>query len=282
MRQPSARTCPGRRAPRPASAHSIRIWSITATKPRSAGLTRTAATLRRSRPGAGQVSYASWRAGRWWAAVPGVSRVLLVLVEDGHDLGQGWSPPMLPKKTMQAMPMTWGAASAGPDTEMTLGDSWPATSARRMPGRSTGDVVGGDRAVGGDPGGLGGQRLPGGAGQGGADPAGDGQAAGDAADQGAAGAQRHIGPPAASPPPPSRDRAAWSRCGSAAAYGAVRPSDQAARPARRAPLRSARLRVLVCTKQTGAASNAAWQASPFKTVTTWTPCTACNPVGSAW
>jgi hypothetical protein len=29
-----------------------------------------------------------------------------------------------------------------------------------MPGRCTGDVVGGDRAVGGDPGGLGGQRLP--------------------------------------------------------------------------------------------------------------------------
>jgi len=50
--------------------------------------------------------------------------------------------------------------------------------------------------------------------------------------QGAAGAQQDIGPPAASPPP-SRDRAAWSRGGSAAAYDAVRRqrSGRAARPA---------------------------------------------------
>jgi hypothetical protein len=32
------------------------------------------------------------------------------------------------------------------------------------------------------------------------------------------------GPHAAPPPPPSRDRAAWSRCGSAAAYGALGPA----------------------------------------------------------
>jgi len=98
--------------------------------------------------------------------------------------------------------------------------------------------------------------------------------------QGAAGAQ-DIGPPAA--PPPSRDRAAWSRGGSAAAYGAVRRqrSGRAARAARPAAADSARLRVLVCTKQTGAASNAAWQASSSETVTTWKPCTSWDPVGSA-
>jgi hypothetical protein len=50
----------------------------------------------------------------------------------------------------------------------------------------------------------------------------------------------------------------------------------------RGAARSARLRVLVCTKQTGAVSNAAWQASPLKTVTSWTACTARDPVGSAW
>ena len=61
------------------------------------------------------------------------------------------------------------------------------------------------------------------------------------------------------------------------------PSGPAIRPLgpRGAP-RSARLRVLVCTKQTGAASNAAWLASPFKTVTSWTPDVACDPAGSAW
>jgi len=55
----------------------------------------------------------------------------------------------------------------------------------------------------------------------------------------------------------------------------------AARAARPAAADSARLRVLVCTKQTGAAANAAWQASSSKTVTTWKPCTSWDPVGSA-
>jgi len=36
---------------------------------------------------------------------------------------RAWSPPTLPAKTMQAMPMAWGAASTGPNAEMTLGNS---------------------------------------------------------------------------------------------------------------------------------------------------------------
>jgi len=36
---------------------------------------------------------------------------------------RAWSPPTLPAKTMQVMLMAWGAASAGPNTEMTLRNS---------------------------------------------------------------------------------------------------------------------------------------------------------------
>ncbi len=77
--------CPLRRAPQPASAHNIRIWSITATKPRSAGLTR-----RISRNGRGQ------RSSRSATGVPGRAPCRIgVCAEEpapctaGHALARG-------------------------------------------------------------------------------------------------------------------------------------------------------------------------------------------------
>jgi hypothetical protein len=211
--------------------------------------------LRRSRPGAGRVGCASWRAGRWWAAVPGVSRVLLLLAEDGCDLGRGTAVADVAGEDDAGHADGLGAASPGPSSEMTLGNSWPATSACRMPGRCTGDVVGGDRAVGGAPGGLGGQRLPGGVGQGGADRAVMARlpVAPRTRRGWRAAGQRAACSTATSA---SRDRAAWSRCGSAAAYGAVR-RQRPGHAARAAGPAQPGCGYWPAREQTGAASNAA-------------------------
>ena len=91
--------------------------------------------------------------------------------------------------------MAWGAASMGRNSEMMLGNSWPAYLGAADAQAVQGHVVGGDPALGDDPGGLGGQRVPDGLGQGSRDRAGDGQAAGGiaAADHGTAGIEQDIG-----------------------------------------------------------------------------------------
>jgi hypothetical protein len=52
-------------------------------------------------------------------------------------LASASTPPTLPGKTTYGMPTTSGAASAGRNTEIRPGNSWPATSARLMPNPCT-------------------------------------------------------------------------------------------------------------------------------------------------
>lgn len=63
-----------------------------------------------------------------------MSRVLLLLVEDGQDLGQGMVAADVADEDDAGHADGLGYRVDRPEHEMTLGNSWPTTSAARMPG----------------------------------------------------------------------------------------------------------------------------------------------------
>ena len=121
--------------------------------------------------------------------------VLLVSVEDGHDLGQCLIAADVAGEDdvghADGLGCRIDRAEHRDHAGKQLAGHLRAADAQAVHG----DVVGGDPALGDDPGGPGGQRLPDGPGQGRGDRAGDGQAVRGvaAADQGAAGVEQDIG-----------------------------------------------------------------------------------------